>query len=226
MKRNHAIKQSLLCIMLVLLIVILVGCSSNNGSSNSSKVTPAQVIEAIDGIGSYTDVGFGILNKEGKITAADSLYNQLDEKGKSEVTNYDKLVEAKKLLAFKQKKRNEAQTFAEKLFLKLAKQFKYPESISLQHVWYLDLGSWNEDDNPMAYFTFQFDVKNSLGIVENCYYGNYIAFLAMDDEELATFIKGFAFGTHIREGETQAMDSKSAIELDSSKVMSYFRSNR
>ena len=187
----------------------------------------AQTEAAIGQIGYVSEFCvMSTLSKENAIAKAVSLYNQLTAEEQNQVANADELTEAQNLLDTAKALKRDAQIFAEKLFVDFAKAFKYPESISLQHAWYSNMNGTLHD------FTFQFDVKNGLGIVENCYYGTKPAFTELTDEARSQWVSGFRLlgdGSYFAEGDTDAMDAVEkgyGIELDATAIQSYFLRNR
>lgn len=213
-------KRTIVLLLIIALSTLVLAACGDNG-----KKKIEETVAAIESIGYVSDRGFTVLEKRSAINSAKALYDGLTDEQRKSVSNDADLQAALECLDTVEANYALAQSFGEKFFLRLAKQFKYPESIALQHTWFSDLGS---EGRHLANYTFQFDVKNGLGIVENVYYGNAIAFMEMSDEELDQYMRGFALtgGGYIKEGETSAMDSKTGIELDSSKIMEYFRSNR
>lgn len=195
--------------------------------TNVGILLVAQTEAAISDIGFVSEFSMmSTLPKAGTINKAGRLYDSLSDEQKAQVTNAEKLTEARTILTSAQNAEREAQAFAEKLFVRFAKCFKHPESISLQHVWYSTMNGTLHD------FTFQFDVKNGVGIVENVYYGTKISFTKLDDESLNQWISGFILlgeGSYFAEGETGAMDSTAkgyGVELDAAAIQTYFQRNR
>lgn len=195
--------------------------------TNYRVLLMAQTEAAIGQIGYVSELRvMATLSKENAIAKAVSLYNQLTAEEQNQVANADELTEAQNLLDTAKALKRDAQIFAEKLFVDFAKAFKYPESISLQHAWYSTMNGTLHD------FTFQFDVKNGLGIVENCYYGNKPAFTELTDEARSQWVSGFRLlgdGSYFAEGDTDAMDAAEkgyGIELDATAIQSYFLRNR
>ena len=181
----------------------------------------AQTEAAIGQIGYVSEFCvMSTLSKENAIAKAVSLYNQLTAEEQNQVANADELTEAQNLLDTAKALKRDAQIFAEKLFVDFAKAFKYPESISLQHAWYSNMNGTLHD------FTFQFDVKNGLGIVENCYYGTNLPFTELTDEALNQSVSAFRVlgeGYYFAEGVTTAKDSADngdGIELDAAAIQS------
>lgn len=195
--------------------------------TNIGILLVAQTEAAISDIGYVSEFSMmSTLSKADTINKAGRLYASLSDEQKAQVTNAEKLTEAQTILTSAQKAERDAQTFAEKLFVRFAKCFKHPESISLQHVWYSTTTGTLHD------FTFQFDVKNGVGIVENVYYGTKISFTELDDESLNKWVSGFMVlgdGSYFAEGETGAMDAAAkgyGIELDAEAIQTYFLRNR
>ena len=195
--------------------------------TNYHVLLMAQTEAAIGQIGYVSEFSvIATLSKESAIAKAANLYNQLTDEEKQQISNADKLTEAQNLLSTAKTMKQEAQTFAEKLFVDFAKAFKHPESISLQHAWYSTMSG------TLHNFTFQFDVKNGLGIVENCYYGTNLPFTELTDEALNQSVSAFRVlgeGYYFAEGVTTAKDSADngdGIELDAAAIQSYFQRHR
>ena len=195
--------------------------------TNYHVLLMAQTEAAIGQIGYVSEFSvIATLSKESAIAKAANLYNQLTDEEKQQISNADKLTEAQNLLSTAKTMKQEAQTFAEKLFVDFAKAFKHPESISLQHAWHSTMSG------TLHNFTFQFDVKNGLGIVENCYYGTNLPFTELTDEALNQSVSAFRVlgeGYYFAEGVTTAKDSADngdGIELDAAAIQSYFQRHR
>ena len=127
------------------------------------------------------------MNKNTSINKAKEAYNKLSEEDKKLVTNADRLTEVSELLSKAEIARNDAQAFAEKLFTGCAKWFKRSESITLKI-------AWCATTNISYYFTFEFEVKNSYGIMETVYYGNASSITELSDENLSRAIQNFELG--------------------------------
>ncbi len=197
--------------------------------TNSGTLHVVQAEQQIDKIGYISDLNpLQVMEEESAIQAANTLYNALPDEEKKLVTNAEELKTAVNALSQARTIVQTAQTFAEKLFTRFAKCFKHPESISLEHVWYATSGG------AVHYFTFQFNVKNGLGIIENVYYSNKIGFTELTDKAISQWVNGFSLlgdGVYFEEGNTTAMDrvaqySFTGVELDATKIQTYFQSNR
>lgn len=192
--------------------------------TNSSILRVAQAERAIDNIGYVSDFStLQPLEKRSKISSASSAYNRLTAEEKKLVTNAAELTTAKELLSKAEAAVDRAQTFAEKLFCKCAKNFKRSETINVKNVWYSSIGGNIHD------FTFEFELRNAYGITETVYYGNSMGFMDLSDEEISLASTGLILhgsSFYFKEGETDAMDSTSSIKLDAAAIQTYFRRNR
>ena len=111
----------------------------------------------------------------------------------------------------------EAQAFAEKFFTESARCFDKPLSIRLTNAWYYRT-SWGDYK-----FTFQFDVANKIGIVNNVFYGNQVS-LALTEENVSQAYELFQIlGDPMAwfvENEIEAMQM--GEPLDAAAIQSYF----
>ena len=155
------------------------------------------------------------------IYAADSAYKEVPEDLKKTISGANDLISAQNGLKLAQQKKKEIQTVAEKLFTKLSGGFKNPYSIKMKNAWYTNTAG------KLHYFTFEFEVKNGLGISETVYYGTDTPLTELTDDAIREYSAAFkTWGKYFEEGEVKAKNSVHNIELDSSAIQRYFEMYR
>lgn len=155
------------------------------------------------------------------IYAADAAYKDVPKELQKNVSGATDLNSALNGLNLAKQKKKEIQTVAEKLFTKLSGGFKNPYSIKLKNAWYTNTAG------KLHYFTFEFEVRNSLGVTETVYYGTDTPLSELTDEAIREYSAAFkTWGKYFEEGEVKAKNSAHNIELDASAIQRYFEMYR
>ena len=122
----------------------------------------------------------------------------------------------------------ETEIFAAEILIAGAKRFLNPLSLKVQNVWMSSTGD-------SYHFTFEFEIKNSIGNMESFYYGTRISILGLTEDSLAkviddiqvnntlTFLGSESSSWYFTENEITAMQKGTA--LDAASIQEYFLKN-
>ena len=114
------------------------------------------------------------------------------------------------------------QAFAEKLITECADSFKDPFSIKVKNVWMYKF-EYTSIDRTDYYFTFEFETKNGLGIVETVYYGNHqnSPFRDLSDTTAKEEGHKFASGLSNKFNKNGVHAMQQGVKLDAQAVQEY-----
>lgn len=199
-------KKIIILLLVASMCLSLVACGKQ---SNSARALDAKILT----LGEIT------INSKELLEEIETEYENLTEKEKSSLKNYDILRKARDTY---NSKLEEIQSFAEGLSL-FAKRFNNPDNIKFNNCWY-----YYDSDKDKHYFTFYISTMTGYDFQ---YWGNETkAFTELSDEELQEAIDyGYKYGSltysdYIKyDGKVAAQ--KGGIELDADAIQDYYMRN-